>query len=182
MDGGGARPDGQTTGDRTVAEAPLTWRPGWLILLFVLVAIPGWFNAARDSPGLLRAPLLLATIGYIGWYVVFVANGKRWRVTFDGEVVDVRGRFGHWRFRPEDVGSVIVPTAAPTCALRLDRVERSTLGVRLPWPWPWRRPVTPYVRPEWFVQVVGVPASRVRPGGLRWLASRLLHRPLTPYG
>ena len=169
-------------GGRPVAVAHPTWRPGWLFLVFVAVALPAWINGTRWAPGPLRLVLLLAIVWYVVWYVVLVLNGKRWTVAFDGEVVDVRGRFGHWRFRSEDVASVIVPTAAPTCTLRVDRVERSTLGVRLPWPWPWRRPVTPYVRPEWFVQVVGIPASRVRPGGLRWLASRLLRRPLTPYG
>lgn len=145
-------------------EAPLVSRGPWL---WPILGASLTLNNVRFLEG---SPLLTA-VGLVVLWVVVAARFvglRRWRVTFDGEAVTVATPFSAWRFRPEDVGSLVLPTFRPEATIvRARPVERIVLGLRLPWPFPWRRGLPTYVRPEWFTDVAGVAPGAIRRAGHR---------------
>lgn len=151
-----------------LVEAPLESRMTWIWPVLGLV----WtFNLAR---GVDDAPLLVVPLLVLVWVWIIgrVMGLRAWRVTWDGEVVEVRARVGHWRFQPEDVTAIVVPAVVSTCAIvRARRVERTVLGIRWPWPFPWARALPTYVQPRWFTEVVGISPGTIRPNLVRTLLS-----------
>ena len=149
-------------------EAPLESRMAWLSLVLGLVLtfnLAGW---ADDAP-LIVVPLLVLAWA---WGIGRTVGLRAWRVTWDGEFVEVRAWVGRWRFRPEDVTAVVVPAVVSTCAvIRARPVERTVLGIRWPWPWPWARALPTYVQPRWFTDVVGISPGTIRPNLVRTLLS-----------
>ena len=146
---------------RQVVAAPLEDRMAWI---WPFLGVVWTFNLLTLDwlPVVLR--LVLTPVA---WFVAvsMFTRSRSWSVTFDGEHVEVRGGRALWRFRRDDIASVVVPLAIQRAAIiRADRMERRMYGVPVPWPFPWRRAAPTYVRPEWFTSVVGVSPDRVRPG------------------
>jgi hypothetical protein len=144
---------------RPVDEAPLENRMVWVWVVLPVVWTVNWLRWADDAPVLFALGMVLLWTWAIGRVIAL----RRWRVTWDGDVVEITALVSRWRFRPNDVTAIVVPTVVTTCALiRARPLERTVLGIPWPWPFPWARATATYVRPEWFDEVVGISPGFVR--------------------